>query len=926
MLIIGNNSQGSNDGNNTLTISHIVGNNNDRILIVGVYTRDTNAGKRTVSTMIFNGVAMTSMSLVVEGSNQTEMWYLLNPEVGTFDVVITIGGNATNFSAGVVDVYDAMLQSAEAVTPNNVTTNTITTNATSISGQSFVLSSVVSQSVINPITHGGGQTEILQLSSSQITGSMSYKFAVVAGSQSMQESQVASPRMAQIVAIFTSKHKADVNDVLSVLEDATIDLEIFLPVFDTVSVVEDFVPYLEINFSTEDSIDVAEDFYNFLDVLNFEVEEPEVFLITESISVVDLVVEVGVVVEYNFLEESNSLYLDVLNIEVFDSSDVTEVVSIIDLVIELGIVEDSPNVVENIDLFITELNVSVDDEISHSENLDLFLDVLNFEVVEPLVMLITEVAYILDLIIEVGVVAEYNFVNEFNDVSLEVLNVSVYDDLSIVEVVQVFDVVIELGVVYDEISIADYLDTYVDNLFVGVEEVLSVAESVALFDIVIELGIVYEDVSILEDVSLQTGVGGINVFEEISIAEWATVFDIVIELFAFDGVSIADVMITETGVHIGDDVTVSGGARYDNVSVIEDAYVSLPILLIDQYDEVVVTEYANIFDIIIELGIVYEEVSVIEQVYMHDIIVELYAYDDVSVVEDFQLYLDELFVSVDDTLAVVEQVYIHDIIVELFAYDEVTVTDVIGLYIDNLFISEYEDISVIEWANVWDIIVELYAEDNVSVSEYEEVILPLLLIEESEAITVSEFFSNYLDVLNFNVLEPFHFLITEHVDVLDLMIEIGVVTEIINVNDYSSQYFDTLYLEVFDSASVSDSFYNYLDVLNVSQVESLTLVEDVQVFDIVIELGIVVENILANEFALFDLLTNITVSDALLVAEGLDVRLKVNVDVYDVVSAVDLIEWIFLVKAGVGYPRVFEVVPRHRVFTRDKSVYEEVLL
>ena len=79
----------------TLTFQHTVPTiGQNRILIVEVATR-TNVA---VSSITFNGDALTSKSTVA-GTARAEIWYLLNPDEGTGDVVITMAAVA-NFAAG----------------------------------------------------------------------------------------------------------------------------------------------------------------------------------------------------------------------------------------------------------------------------------------------------------------------------------------------------------------------------------------------------------------------------------------------------------------------------------------------------------------------------------------------------------------------------------------------------------------------------------------------------------------------------------------------------------------------------------------------------------------------------------------------------------------------------------------------------------
>jgi prepilin-type N-terminal cleavage/methylation domain-containing protein len=82
----------------SLTWSHTVGAGSDRILVVGVSTRG-GLGWDQVNSVTYNGISLTRVgsdtTLDCHGyTHRVEIWYLVAPPTGTYNVVITTAGNA----------------------------------------------------------------------------------------------------------------------------------------------------------------------------------------------------------------------------------------------------------------------------------------------------------------------------------------------------------------------------------------------------------------------------------------------------------------------------------------------------------------------------------------------------------------------------------------------------------------------------------------------------------------------------------------------------------------------------------------------------------------------------------------------------------------------------------------------------------------
>lgn len=105
-VTLGNQTENQSSAASSLTLSnHTIGNNTGRILFVHVAHRDV---ATAVSSIVRNGQSFTK--LVSDDANTTnvigEVWYLLNPSVGTYDIAITMGAS-TNIAAQAWDVYGA---------------------------------------------------------------------------------------------------------------------------------------------------------------------------------------------------------------------------------------------------------------------------------------------------------------------------------------------------------------------------------------------------------------------------------------------------------------------------------------------------------------------------------------------------------------------------------------------------------------------------------------------------------------------------------------------------------------------------------------------------------------------------------------------------------------------------------------------------
>jgi len=88
----------------SLTFSHTVAAQNNRILLVGVTTRNNVA----VSSITYNADALTLQEAITEvaGDARLEVWYRLQPDTGAHDVVVTLA-SADDVAAISIGYYNA---------------------------------------------------------------------------------------------------------------------------------------------------------------------------------------------------------------------------------------------------------------------------------------------------------------------------------------------------------------------------------------------------------------------------------------------------------------------------------------------------------------------------------------------------------------------------------------------------------------------------------------------------------------------------------------------------------------------------------------------------------------------------------------------------------------------------------------------------
>jgi len=116
-----------------LTVSHTTASGSNLILIAPNSVQDSNHANFPVTGITYNGVALTKVRAdEPTGNVRTEIWYLLNPDVGTFNCIKTTTGSVGESTLGVVTLSGVNQAAPEANNGATGTSNSPTVSLTTI--------------------------------------------------------------------------------------------------------------------------------------------------------------------------------------------------------------------------------------------------------------------------------------------------------------------------------------------------------------------------------------------------------------------------------------------------------------------------------------------------------------------------------------------------------------------------------------------------------------------------------------------------------------------------------------------------------------------------------------------------------------------------------------------------------------------------
>ncbi len=189
----------------SLTWTHTVPNQNNRILVVGVQTE--NASAVQPSSITYNGAALTQVGSANAYSTSiyqnVGLWYLLAPSVGTANVVVTWPSTVSSATAGAIVLNGLAQVAPEASVTNYNNAGATTTNITTVSDNSVVVDMFGSGQNQGDLAPGSGQTlRFINAVGATTSGGASTKIVTSAGVTSMSWTQTGINRSAQVVAAF----------------------------------------------------------------------------------------------------------------------------------------------------------------------------------------------------------------------------------------------------------------------------------------------------------------------------------------------------------------------------------------------------------------------------------------------------------------------------------------------------------------------------------------------------------------------------------------------------------------------------------------------------------------------------------------------------------------------------------------------------
>lgn len=168
----------------TETWSHNIGNGATLLVVSAALWQDV-AGSGTLSGVTCDGVAMTKAISGRTAAMQSEIWYIINPNVGIKNIVATVSGNTDACKFGSISLYQTHATVPLGVTgANNADTGDISQSVTSTVANSILIDSL-STFGTQAVTLGAGQTQIYKDSVGNIGGVASYKLTTTVGSYTM---------------------------------------------------------------------------------------------------------------------------------------------------------------------------------------------------------------------------------------------------------------------------------------------------------------------------------------------------------------------------------------------------------------------------------------------------------------------------------------------------------------------------------------------------------------------------------------------------------------------------------------------------------------------------------------------------------------------------------------------------------------------
>jgi hypothetical protein len=166
-----NASNGADAGGGTVTVN-VTCAGGSGILVVGVGLLQNVGGTGTVSGITANSKALTSGRTQTQGTMRSEIWYIVSPDIGTYNVVMTTTGATDDRKISVLHLAGAnVVNPTDAVNSAGGTASPITVANTTTKVNSVVVACAINNTTTAALTPSTG---ILQEVTDDTSGSTSF--------------------------------------------------------------------------------------------------------------------------------------------------------------------------------------------------------------------------------------------------------------------------------------------------------------------------------------------------------------------------------------------------------------------------------------------------------------------------------------------------------------------------------------------------------------------------------------------------------------------------------------------------------------------------------------------------------------------------------------------------------------------------------
>ncbi|MCA9400127.1 MAG: VCBS repeat-containing protein, partial [Candidatus Omnitrophica bacterium] len=185
---------------------HQVGTGSNRILIVSFAAKEFTSAVPEVTSMTFNSLPLTRIARetnTTSAKTDSEMWYLLNPPSGNYQLQINLSGEIDGLTFGVISLNNVKQQSYEDVATSSGTGNAPSVSLTTITDGAWVVDSLAHRGYTTTTNASSGQTEFYKIKNSpDVQGGGSYKEVAIAGSTTIDWNLTVGKAYAYVAAAF----------------------------------------------------------------------------------------------------------------------------------------------------------------------------------------------------------------------------------------------------------------------------------------------------------------------------------------------------------------------------------------------------------------------------------------------------------------------------------------------------------------------------------------------------------------------------------------------------------------------------------------------------------------------------------------------------------------------------------------------------